>query len=411
MSSVTVGDRYEITAVYVRKQHNVVVPQNENSHCMKNPFFPRAKSVQRFTDRPKADKAMLSEEFTIRKRQSDKFVVRCKSGFKAELKNKHWDMFKLPKPCQSVNNSTSKGGDSRASDDSKNHLQDSEDKSAGTIVPVTGQKEELKLESWPSSFEDEILHIQAGIEYKKKLTPEVLRNFEVIRRLPLLTGDEVRSKIVRLPRRSLKATDKTLVVDLDQTLVFSSDQLPANAEGASGSTWYKITYTSVNDSRGVLTKYVRVRPGAEQLLAELHPLYEIVVYTSAEQNYAETVVEKLLDRSCRYVDHVLSRESCMRMGEYYIKDLRVIGDRELANLVVLDSSLVSFCNQLDNGIFVVPYRGDDKDMALVPLVKTLKDVANTADVRRHLRCMFFLSDLYRMYLKEQSGNKLRPNAV
>jgi CTD small phosphatase-like protein 2 len=45
----------------------------------------------------------------------------------------------------------------------------------------------------------------------------------------------------------------------------------------------------------------------------------------------------------------------------YVKDLRIIADRELEDLVIVDNSMVAFGYQLDNGVPISSYIEGTKD--------------------------------------------------
>ena len=52
----------------------------------------------------------------------------------------------------------------------------------------------------------------------------------------------------------------------------------------------------------------------------------------------------------------------------YVKDLRVIRNRELKDMVLVDNSVYSFAYQIDNGIPIISYYDDPRDEELVHLI-------------------------------------------
>ena len=44
-----------------------------------------------------------------------------------------------------------------------------------------------------------------------------------------------------------------------------------------------------------------------------------------------------------------------------MKDLRVIGNRDLKDMVIVDNSVYSFAFQIDNGIPIIPFYKDPND--------------------------------------------------
>ena len=58
--------------------------------------------------------------------------------------------------------------------------------------------------------------------------------------------------------------------------------------------------------------------------------FEIYIFTASSFNYA-VAITKLLDPKEKYISGILSRENCMTTkNEFFIKDLRVIKNRNLA---------------------------------------------------------------------------------
>jgi len=51
----------------------------------------------------------------------------------------------------------------------------------------------------------------------------------------------------------------------------------------------------------------------------------------------------------------------------YIKDLRVINNRDLSNVLLVDNSTYSFGFQLANGIPIIPFYSEAEDQELVHL--------------------------------------------
>jgi CTD small phosphatase-like protein 2 len=76
----------------------------------------------------------------------------------------------------------------------------------------------------------------------------------------------------------------------------------------------------------------------------------------------------------------------------YIKDLRIIRNRSLSNIVLADNAAYSYYFQLDNGIPVVPFYNNKKDCVLLSLEHFLiQDILPAEDVREVLRRKFKLS--------------------
>jgi len=129
-----------------------------------------------------------------------------------------------------------------------------------------------------------------------------------------------------LPIKSAKQKMKTLVLDLDETLVHSTfDKIdnydfkqPIELEGQQ----YEI--------------YVRVRPGVKEFLEEMSTMYEIIIYTASLEKYALPLISRI-DKS-RLISYNLYREHCLFLENFYIKDLSKLG-RDLKNVIIIDNCI------------------------------------------------------------------------
>jgi TFIIF-interacting CTD phosphatase-like protein len=75
----------------------------------------------------------------------------------------------------------------------------------------------------------------------------------------------------------------------------------------------------------------------------------MAVFTAAEQTYADMIIDRI-DPEKKYFAHRLYRHHCFKVEEVYVKDLRIIDDRCLEDMVIVDNSILSFASQLDNGV-------------------------------------------------------------
>jgi CTD small phosphatase-like protein 2 len=77
------------------------------------------------------------------------------------------------------------------------------------------------------------------------------------------------------------------------------------------------------------------------------------------------------------------RQHCFLTPEnYYVKDLRIIGNRPMKDIVLIDNSVYSFAYQLSNGVPIVPfYRQPPQDEEMLHLIYYLSCLAQVDDVR------------------------------
>lgn len=89
-----------------------------------------------------------------------------------------------------------------------------------------------------------------------------------------------------------------------------------------------------------------VRPHLQHCLEELSKYYQLVIFTASEQSYADTILDKL-DPTRKLIDARFYRQhcietSCYNMGSTYIKDLRIIANRDLKEVLIVDNSVLCF---------------------------------------------------------------------
>lgn len=78
------------------------------------------------------------------------------------------------------------------------------------------------------------------------------------------------------------------------------------------------------------------------MLQYLSTMFEIVVFTAGEKEYADTILD-FMDGDRLIIKHRLYRQHCVSPARgIYVKDLRVIADRDLKDVILVDNSIVSF---------------------------------------------------------------------
>lgn len=184
-----------------------------------------------------------------------------------------------------------------------------------------------------------------------------------------------------LPRQTRRSKRKTLVLDLDETLVHST------LDGYCRSDF--VFPVEVGTVRHMVS--VRQRPHLHTFLRRMAQLFEVVVFTASQRVYAEQLLD-LVDPGRSLIRHRVFRESCVFWEGNYLKDLTVLG-RDLAHTVIVDNSPQAFGFQLDNGIPIESWYDDDGDDELLKLLPFLEDIAGVEDVRPHIQCRYRLRQL------------------
>ncbi len=74
-----------------------------------------------------------------------------------------------------------------------------------------------------------------------------------------------------------------------------------------------------------------------------------------------------------------------------MKDLRILEDRDMKDIVIVDNSIISFAYNMDNGVPINEFiRGMDKDEELLFMVTYLEEIFSFEDMRTHIRNTFQL---------------------
>lgn len=126
---------------------------------------------------------------------------------------------------------------------------------------------------------------------------------------------------------------------------------------------------------------INVRPFCVQALHTLSKYYEIYVFTASSENYANSIVD-FLDPHNKYISGILSRQQCMQTKSgFFIKDLRILNNRDLKDVVIVDNMPHSFGFQIENGIPILEWLNDQNDMELKYLTRYLLEALNYDDLR------------------------------
>lgn len=96
------------------------------------------------------------------------------------------------------------------------------------------------------------------------------------------------------------------------------------------------------------------------------------------------------DPEKKLIKQVLSREHCIESNKFYIKDLRIISDRKLKDLIIIDNSIVCFAYNLDNGVPINDFHADSEDdMELYYMCSYLEDIFHHYDDLREANIKSF----------------------
>ncbi|VDB85366.1 unnamed protein product [Peniophora sp. CBMAI 1063] len=190
------------------------------------------------------------------------------------------------------------------------------------------------------------------------------------------------------PRRTPFHLPKTLVLDLDETLIHSTSRpLPSFNSGLLGLSLgrrdrphHEVEVTLGGRST---TYHVYKRPFVDYFLRKVSSWYTLVIFTASMQEYADPVID-WLDAGTGILSRRLFRESCTQLPNgSYSKDLSIV-EADLARVALLDNSPISYSINETNGIPIEGWTHDPHDEALLDLLPILDSLRFTSDVRRVL---------------------------
>lgn len=165
--------------------------------------------------------------------------------------------------------------------------------------------------------------------------------------------------------------NKLLILDLDETLIYSS-----------------LTKLSFSEDFKVDQYFVYKRPGIENFLNFISENFNFAVWTSSTSDYADGLVKQLfLDQSVlKFVwarDRCVSKIDIESREQYWIKDLKKVKKLgfDLEKILVIDDSPEKLQRNYGNHIPVIPFLGNPKDDELSRLINFLKKIINLDSVR------------------------------
>ncbi|KAK5138284.1 hypothetical protein LTR08_003345 [Meristemomyces frigidus] len=173
---------------------------------------------------------------------------------------------------------------------------------------------------------------------------------------------------------STEAPKKTLIIDLDETLIHSM------AKGGRMSTGHMVEVrlgSSFGGSGVPILYYVHERPGCHDFLRKVAKWYNLIVFTASVQEYADPVVD-WLERERKYFSGRYYRQHCTLRNGAYIKDLAQV-EPDLSKVMILDNSPMSYIFHEDNAIPIEGWISDPTDHELLHLVPLLEGLQYVTD--------------------------------
>ncbi|CEP60870.1 Nem1-Spo7 phosphatase catalytic subunit NEM1 LALA0_S02e01508g [Lachancea lanzarotensis] len=176
---------------------------------------------------------------------------------------------------------------------------------------------------------------------------------------------------------------RTLVLDLDETLIHSMSRGTSSSNSSQGH-MVEVKFAV----SGISTLYyVHKRPYCDFFLTKVSDWYDLVIFTASMREYADPVIDWLEGSFTGRFSRRLYRQDCtLRDGIGYIKDLSLLASTHapLSDVCIIDNSPVSYAMHVDNAIQVEGWISDPTDTDLLNLLPFLEALRFTTDVRNVL---------------------------
>lgn len=201
---------------------------------------------------------------------------------------------------------------------------------------------------------------------------DVFSPFTFIKNIPS-QSQHSRPRLRDIPPKTRSTPEATLVVDLEETLMFSSLNVIDEAE-------YTF-HTAFQDHQYKV--YMILRPHVKEFLQAMAKNYELFVYTCAKKEYAEKILD-VLDPQKKLFRHRLYQDDCACVLGHYIKDLSILG-RDLRKTVVLDNAPHTYPYHLMNTLPIKSWSGQTGDRELQKLIPYMEKLSAAEDFQEVLK--------------------------
>lgn len=138
------------------------------------------------------------------------------------------------------------------------------------------------------------------------------------------------------------------------------------------------------------------RPHVRDCLRALSETFEIIVFSRSTSCYASPILD-YLDPKRELISHRLFQENCvLAPNGFFIKDLGVISNRKLEDIMLVDSSPYAYFPQINHGIPILPFTQNKRDNELEQLVSYGRVLSKANDMvefnRNYFRSYLFLTE-------------------
>jgi Dullard-like phosphatase family protein len=138
-----------------------------------------------------------------------------------------------------------------------------------------------------------------------------------------------------LPPPTNPKIKKTLFLDIDETMIHCLDERDGHQDSE------VVIRIPLDEYGDYADAGVNIRPHLVECLRQANELYQVVAFTASDSQYANAILDHI-DPKKELIQHRLSREHCIETEFGYVKDLRIIANRHMHEMILVDNSVLSF---------------------------------------------------------------------
>ena len=244
------------------------------------------------------------------------------------------------------------------------------------------QKEAEKLEISPMNPDQ---NVEGNYEVYLDYTLSDLAKMKNLRFEHAIEDKNIYENFPKDEIERLSKSKKILLLDLDETLIHA-DFAKEYENDTKNPYDTIISFESENEINNV---GIFLRPGVKLFLENLSKFFEIGIFTASVSEYADEVI-KFLDPENNFIKFKLYRKNCVNVNDILkVKDLRILKNFDLKNVVLVDNNMYSFAAQLSNGILINSFYFNKNDNELYNVYGYLMNYIYQAEDVRKVNEEFF----------------------
>ena len=222
-------------------------------------------------------------------------------------------------------------------------------------------------------------------KYKMKYLREHTRlkqQYQFMKKTRLMERGISPTSALAPPKKNSDSHKRTLIVDLDKTLILSYPDPETRAH--------------VEEHNPELLRETAdgvvfiLRPHALEFLVTLKEYYEICIFTTGERDYAAPILSAIQGSDFHLFAHVFYRYDCyLSLG---LPFKRLLQGRELKDTIIVDDTILCWVHALKNLVPLTPFMGSVDDRVLELLTAYLLDIATFPDLPALNSQVFVMDD-------------------